>query len=83
VWNKSPTATVASYKAIRAANGGAYGSFPYNELPVTNVTNCPGGYPYCLVDNSPPAGVALCYEIIAVGENGMSSAPSPKSCVAA
>lgn len=81
VWNKSPTTSVVSYKLTLALNGGSYAPVPNGVVPASSLKNCKAGYAYCYVDS--PAPGAVCYEIVAVAQNGFVSAPSPKSCLPA
>ncbi len=80
VWNNSPTASVVSYRVMRALNGGSY--VESGGVAASDTITCTAGYAHCYVDIAPPAG-ALCYQIVAVGKNGLVSAPSPKSCLPA
>jgi serine/threonine-protein kinase PknK len=80
VWNKSPTTSVVSYRVMLALNGGSYAQSG-NDVPASSIKICTAGYAYCYVDS--PAPGAVCYEIIAVAQNGFVSAASPKSCLPA
>jgi hypothetical protein len=80
VWNKSPTTSVVSYKLMLALNGGSYAASG-DVVPASSTKICKAGYAYCFVDT--PAAGAVCYEIVAVAQNGLESAPGPKSCLPA
>lgn len=80
VWNNSTSASVVSYRVMRALNGASYVEFGMS-VPVGDPATCTAGYAHCVVD-TPPAG-AVCYQIIAVAQNGFVSAASPKSCLPA
>ncbi len=81
VWNNSPTTSVVSYKVMRALNGGSYVESNDGVILASDTVTCTPGYAHCHVD-WPPSG-AVCYQIVAVTQNGLVSAPSPKSCLPA